>query len=159
MREIAPRHEEHWFEIYGKVALTGEPARFENRAEQLHRWYDVYAFRVGDPQERKVALLFNDITERKRTEEALRESEERFRRYFDLGLVGMAITSPSKGCLEVNDELCRMLGYEREELLRMTWAEVTHPEDLASDVANFNRVLASEFDGYSMDKRWIRKDG
>jgi PAS domain S-box-containing protein len=159
MREIAPQHEEHWFEIYGKVALTGEPARFENRAEQLHRWYDVYAFRVGDPQERKVALLFNDITERKRTEEALRESEERFRRYFDLGLVGMAITSPTKGCLEVNDELCRILGYEREELLRMTWAEMTHPDDLTADVANFNRVLAGEFDGYLMDKRWIRKDG
>ena len=159
MREIAPWHEEHWFEIYGKVALTGEPARFENRAEQLHRWFDVYAFRVGDPQERKVALLFNDITERKRTEEALRESGERFRRYFDLGLVGMAIASPSKGCLEVNDELCRILGYEREELLRMTWAEMTHPDDLAAELANFNAVLASEFDGYSMDKRWIRKDG
>ena len=159
MREIAPQHEEHWFEIYGKVALTGEPALFENRAEQLHRWYDVYAFRVGDSKERKVALLSHDITERKRTEEALRESGQRFRRYFDLGLVGMAIASPSNGCLEVNDELCRILGYEREELLRMTWAEMTHPEDLAADVANFNRVLAGEIDGYSMDKRWIRKDG
>jgi PAS domain S-box-containing protein len=159
MREIAPQHEEHWFEIYGKIALTGEPARFENRAEQLHRWYDVYAFRVGNPQDRKVAILFNDITERKRVEEALRESEERFRRYFDLGLVGMAITSPTKGCLEVNDELCRILGYRREELLRLTWAQLTHPDDLAADVANFNRVLAGEIDGYSIDKRWVRKDG
>jgi PAS domain S-box-containing protein len=159
MREIAPQHEEHWFEIYGKIALTGEPARFENRAEQLHRWYDVYTFRVGNPQDRKVAILFNDITERKRVEEALRESEERFRRYFDLGLVGMAITSPTKGCLEVNDELCRILGYRREELLRLTWAELTHPDDLAADVANFNRVLAGQIDGYSIDKRWIRKDG
>ena len=159
MREIAPKHEQHWFEIYGKIALTGEPIRFENWAEQLHRCYDVYAFRVGEAHQRRVAVLFNDITPRKRAEEAMRESEERFRRYFDLGLVGMAITSPTRGCLEVNDELCRMLGYEREELLRMTWAEVTHPEDLASDVANFNRVLAGEIDGYSLDKRWIRKDG
>src|SRR4029077_17842489 len=110
-------------------------------------------------QDRKVAILFNDITERKRVEEALRESEERFRRYFDLGLVGMAITSPTKGCLEVNDELCRILGYRREELLRLTWAELTHPDDLAADVANFNRVLAGQIDGYSIDKRWIRKDG
>jgi PAS domain-containing protein len=44
MREIAPQHEEHWFEIYGRIALTGEPVRFENQAAQLHRWYDVYAF-------------------------------------------------------------------------------------------------------------------
>ena len=50
MRELAPHHEEHWFEIYGKIALTGEPARFENRAEQLHRWYEVYAFRFGEPE-------------------------------------------------------------------------------------------------------------
>jgi PAS domain S-box-containing protein len=68
MREFAPRHEEHWFEIYGRIALTGEPLRFENRAEQLGRFYDVYAFRVGDPQARQVAILFNDITERRRDE-------------------------------------------------------------------------------------------
>ena len=50
MRELAPKHEEHWFEIYGKIALTGQPARFQNRAAQLHRWYDVYAFRIGQPE-------------------------------------------------------------------------------------------------------------
>ncbi len=71
MREFAPDHEEHWFEIYGKIALTGESIRFENRAEQLHRWYDVYAFRFGDPKNLQVAIIFNDITKRKQTEEQL----------------------------------------------------------------------------------------
>jgi PAS domain S-box-containing protein len=66
MREIAPQHEEHWFEIYGRIALTGEAMRFENEAKQLGRWYDVYAFRIEDPQCRRVGILFNDITERKR---------------------------------------------------------------------------------------------
>jgi PAS domain S-box-containing protein len=80
MREIAPLHEEHWFEIYGKIALTGEPARFENPAAQLHRWYDVYAFRVGELQERKVAILFNDITERKRLERRVLEVSDIERR-------------------------------------------------------------------------------
>ena len=88
MRDIAPLHEEHWFQIYGKIALTGEPLRFENPAEQLGRFYQVYAFRVGEPAERKVAILFNDITERKRAEAALRQSgaELRWRmagRYWD----------------------------------------------------------------------------
>ena len=69
MRELAPRHEAHWFETYGEIALTGEPKRFQNRAEQLGRWYDVYAFRYGDPQARQVAILFNDITDRKRVEQ------------------------------------------------------------------------------------------
>jgi PAS domain S-box-containing protein len=99
------------------------------------------------------------ITNRKRTEAALRTSEERFRRYFDLGLIGMAITTPAKDCVEVNDELCRILGYERRELLEKTWPEMTHPDDLAADVAQFNRVVAGEIDGYTLDKRWIRKDG
>jgi PAS domain S-box-containing protein len=100
-----------------------------------------------------------DMTERKQAEEAQRASEERFRRYFELGLVGMAMTSPTKGILEVNDELCRILGYSRNELLNLSWAEMTHPDDLAADVAQFNRVLAGEIDGYTLDKRWIRKDG
>jgi PAS domain S-box-containing protein len=77
MREIAPQHEEHWFEIYGRIVLTGEAMRFENEAKQLGRWYDVYAFRVEDPKRRRVGILFNDITERKRVEERLRASEQR----------------------------------------------------------------------------------
>lgn len=68
MRELAPNHEDHWFEIYGRVALTGESTHFENHAEQLHCWFDVYAFRFGEPHERKVAILFKDITERKQAE-------------------------------------------------------------------------------------------
>lgn len=77
MREIAPGHEQHWFDIYGKIALTGEPARFENPAKELHRWYDVYAFRIGLPENRQVAILFNDITERRRIEGELREADRR----------------------------------------------------------------------------------
>src|SRR5262249_23371430 len=79
MREIAPQHEEHWFEIYGRIALTGKSMRFENEAKQLGRWYDVYAFRVGDPGRRRVGVLFNDITERRRAEAEARASERRYR--------------------------------------------------------------------------------
>jgi PAS domain S-box-containing protein len=96
---------------------------------------------------------------RARAEKELRESEERFRSYFQLGLIGMAITSPGKRMLEVNDEICKILGYERDELLKMNWAEMTHPDDLAADFANFERVMAGEIDGYKLDKRFIRRDG
>jgi len=64
MREIAPLHEDYWFEIFGKVATTGEPVRFENHAKQLNHWYEVYAFRT-DPEQRQVAVLFKDIDARK----------------------------------------------------------------------------------------------
>jgi PAS domain S-box-containing protein len=99
------------------------------------------------------------VIERKQAEDALRKSEERFRRYFDLGLIGMAIIAPDKGCMEVNDHLCKILGYEREELLRANWAQMTHPEDLSADGEQFDRVMAGDIDGYVLDERWFRKDG
>jgi PAS domain S-box-containing protein len=100
-----------------------------------------------------------DVTENKITQQALRESQERFQRYFELGLIGMVITSPTKGILEVNDEICRILGYERKELLQMTWVDLTHPDDRSAGIRDFDRVMAGELDGYAADRKWIRKNG
>jgi diguanylate cyclase (GGDEF)-like protein/PAS domain S-box-containing protein len=75
VREMVPDIEASWIELYGKVALTGEPLRFVDWAQSMGRWFDVYAFRVDAPADRRVALLFNDITARKRAEQALVESE------------------------------------------------------------------------------------
>lgn len=83
MRDIAPDQDQHWFDLYGSVALTGEPARFENYSTPLGKWWAVYAFRIQDPALRRIAILFYDITERKQMEEALRASEERLRTLFD----------------------------------------------------------------------------
>ena len=70
IRDLVPDHEEYWFETYGKVALTGEPVRFVNEAKAMNRnWFDLYAFRVGGADSRKVAVLFTNITARKQTEE------------------------------------------------------------------------------------------
>ncbi len=91
--------------------------------------------------------------------EKLAENEQRFRSYFHLPLAGLAVTSPAKGWIDVNEHLCEMLGYSREELAARTWAEMTHPDDLAADVVQFEHVLRGEIDGYSLDKRFIRKDG
>jgi PAS domain S-box-containing protein len=125
----------------------------------IHATTSVKCRRRSDGSVDHFVALLQEITERKRMEEALRTSEERFRRSFNLGLVGMVITSPTKGFIDVNDKVCEVLGYDRRELAQMTWAELTHPDDLISDVAHFNRVLAGESDGYSIEKRFIRKDG
>jgi PAS domain S-box-containing protein len=69
MRELAPEHETHWFEIYGRIALTGEPAHFLNEAKALNRYYDVHAYRVGKPEQRQVAIVFNDISAIKRADD------------------------------------------------------------------------------------------
>ncbi len=75
-RELVPNLEPHWFETYGRVARTGEPVRFENGSEPMERWFDVLALRVGPPEARRVAILFNDISQRRQTELALRELNE-----------------------------------------------------------------------------------
>jgi diguanylate cyclase (GGDEF)-like protein/PAS domain S-box-containing protein len=85
--------------------------------------------------------------------------EKQYQNYFNLGLIGMAVTSLEKGWVDVNEKLCEILGYPREELIKLSWAEITYPDDLAADEAEFGRVLAGEIEGYAMDKRFIRKDG
>lgn len=83
MRQIAPDHEQHWFDIYGHVALTGETRRFQNPAAAFHRYYDVCAFRVGPAELRRVGIIFNDITQRRNLElqrEKLLAQEETLRK-------------------------------------------------------------------------------
>jgi len=106
-----------------------------------------------------VILLSTAILHRRKAERALKVSEERMRLFFERQIVGMAITSPEMGWLQVNDRLCRMLGYSREELLRKTWAELTYPDDLAADIEQFDRLLAGAINEYTLEKRFVRRDG
>lgn len=70
IRELVSDTEEHWLRIYGEVAMSGVSCHFDGRADSLGRWFDVYAFRIDEPEKRRVALLFNDMSERKKAEEA-----------------------------------------------------------------------------------------
>ncbi|MCC7198382.1 MAG: GAF domain-containing protein [Gammaproteobacteria bacterium] len=81
-------------------------------------------------------------------------------KFYELPFVGMAITSPvTKGWLRYNDRLCEILGYTPTELALTNWADLTHPDDLAADVKEFERALRGETDGYQIEKRFVRKDG
>lgn len=77
MRDLAPEHETFWYRTYGRIALSGRSERFEHRAEALGRWYSVHAFRVGDPADHRVAVLFEDISVRKAAEREQKENEAR----------------------------------------------------------------------------------
>lgn len=103
--------------------------------------------------------IVRDITERKLADEAKRASEAHLSAFYGLDLVGLTITSPDKGWIRINDCLCKMLEYSEQELRSMTWVELTHPDDLAADLAQFTRLLANEIDGYSLEKRFISRNG
>ena len=106
-----------------------------------------------------VLRVSHDITDAKRAEEALRESEQRFRSYFELASVGFSITSRDRRIMAVNDEYCRILGYSREELLQKTWADFTYSEDRLANESLFDQAIAGKLDAYTLNKRLVRKDG
>ncbi|HEX6571742.1 MAG TPA: PAS domain-containing protein, partial [Steroidobacteraceae bacterium] len=111
MRESHPDHEESWFEIYGEVARTGRPRRFENAARALGRIYDVYAFRVDDPAQHRVAVLFNDITARKAADLALRRSEERWTAAIEHFPQGAIIADSNEQVIYWNPAARRLHGF------------------------------------------------
>lgn len=106
-----------------------------------------------------LCLFFQTMEKHIYDEEFLRQNEEQMRLFFERQLVGMAITSPEKGWLQVNDKLCLILGYPRKELMLFSWADLTHPDDLAGDLAQFSRLLSGQINDYSLEKRFIHKDG
>lgn len=100
-----------------------------------------------------------DVTAQGEADGALRESEELFRRTFELANVGVAHVSAEGRFLRVNRRLCQLLGRDEATVLSMTFQDLTHPEDLDADLDQVARLLAGEIDSYTMEKRYVRPDG
>lgn len=161
MREIAPDQDEHWFQLYGDVARTGESTRFESFSTPLDRWWSVYAFRIGQPDQRRVGVLFNDITERKRAEEALRESAEDYRYAAELN-PQVAWTAQPDG--QLDRVAPRWKAWTGTTGLGSSYADALHPDDVARTLDAWGRSVATgepydivhrvrHLDG---EHRWIR---
>jgi PAS domain S-box-containing protein len=131
------------------------------RSDPLGGDFLVHVLPVRDESGKVTAIIHSlvDVTGSVKAQAALAKSEARFRGYFEQSVIGVAVSSPEKGWIEVNQATCDLLGYTSDELKRLTWADITHPDDLAADVAQFDRAVAGEIDSYRLEKRFIRKGG
>lgn len=104
-------------------------------------------------------LLDETVARRETAEAAQRESEERFRVTFEQAAVGIALVAPDGRWLRTNQRLCDIVGYTPDELLTKSFQDITHPDDLDSDLSSVQRMLTGEIDAYSLEKRYLRKGG
>ena len=100
-----------------------------------------------------------DVTELRATERALSAAEQRFRNAMQFAPIGMALVSPEGQWLQVNQAICELVGYEESELLTLTFQDITHPDDLGTDLAFVHALLAGEIPSYTMQKRYFHRSG
>ncbi|MGE5352635.1 MAG: PAS domain S-box protein [Acidobacteriota bacterium] len=146
------------FNKMGKVAF-GEHMIFNKKGEK--RIWELSAAQFGYLPDGRRAVITTavDITERKRYEEAVRESEERFRKTFEFASAGIAHTLPDGTWLRMNPRYSELLGYSQSELQNLSYLDVTHPDDRQKELENKRKLLSGELRYFSMEKRYIRKDG
>jgi len=135
-RELVPDHDPHWFEIFGKISLRSEPARFESEVRALGRWYDVSAYPVGGPDSRKVAVLFNDISDIKRAKEAAQQSELQLRSVLEHSRDVFYRRNVQTGrFVYISQSVQTLVGYTPDELMMLdsaTLQKMIHPDDISA---------------------------
>jgi PAS domain S-box-containing protein len=151
-REILPvlREKGHW---------NGELMVRHKDGHEFPIWLSAAMVRNDDDAPIAMIGLIKDITERKRAEDVLRESENRFRGAFENAAVGATMVDLKGKFIKVNRRICKMLGYREEELVGKTFSDVTHPDDIQIGLDHMRRMTAGEIEFASFEKRYIRKDG
>ncbi len=162
--DVFPDIPERWRTAYQQglagVVMRIEEDRFERSDGTVYwlRW-EIRPWRDKSGGIGGIIIFAEDITSGKMAEDALRESEAQHRATFENAAVGIAHVGLDGRWLRCNDALCALMGYSREELLTKTFAEITHPDDIEPDWSAVRRLLAGETETFSLEKRYIRKDG
>lgn len=163
LQTIAPGRREEYREIPARIVASGhyiyEIEHVRKDGTEFICLADVTVLR--DPQGLPLYRFgyYQDITEQRRLEASGRQTEIALRNTFENAAVGISHVAIDGTWLRVNQRLCDIVGYPREELVRKSFQDITYPDDLAPDLANVRRLLAGEIQNYSMVKRYLRKDG
>jgi len=160
--ELVPGLERSWFDIYGEVARTGRPMRFESSSVALGRWFDVHALRVGEPEQHRVAILFNDITDRRRLENHLEAAAQEHADERDMvwqASRDLFVVCGLDGIFrKANAAWTEMLGWTAQEIVGSRFDALVHPDDLAEAGMAFERVSGGMHVN-DIDVRIRMKDG
>lgn len=178
LEELAPISIETWMKLADPDDLQESGRRLNECFERKSEYYEfearmkhkegywVWVYDRGKvfewTEDGKPVMMYGthqDITERKQREEALRISEEAFRGNFENAAVGMALLDEKGKWLEVNAKLCDTVGYSEEELKKLTFQDITHPEDLDADLALLQELVEGKRSHYTMEKRYFHSDG
>lgn len=142
---------------------NGELDQFEAKiwSPVRREWLDVLISlrAITIKNEPMVLSIVNDISERKRVEKDLMESEERFRSTFEQAAVGIAHVSPDGRFIRTNQRFCDIVGYTPDEIVTMTFQDITYPADLQADLDHVRELIEGSIQTYSIEKRYVRKDG
>jgi PAS domain S-box-containing protein len=150
-RELVPDLEPFWFQTYGRVVMTGEPVRFEQRSLVMQRWFDVNAFCIGEPQNHQFAVLFTNISNRKQIE----QERERFL------LVGsdLQVITGNDGYFQwVSPTFERTLGWTASEMLSRPWTDFVHSEDLSRTITETENLFLGN-QTLNFENRYRHQDG
>jgi PAS domain S-box-containing protein len=168
LRKAAPALEDTWFQIYGGVLKSGEPAQFEQGSEALGRWFDVHAFRLATLEDRLVAILFTDVTEKRQADQRLQDLNATLEQRVaeasaDLDRVwrnasDMFVVIDSAGVFQrVNPATHRILGWSAEDMLSRAVFDFVHPDDVEPTLGALQHAQGDRLPTF--ENRYKTKDG
>ncbi len=144
-----------FYYAYQSAVMRQTAVQIEEYYEPWDMWFENRVY----PSDEGLSIFFQDITQRKKSEQALRDSEQRFKSLFDHAAVGIAHVDMDGRFIRVNPEFCKTLGYTQQEMLELTFFDVTHPDDIATSRVRMNKLISGPPQTVTAEKRYVAKNG
>lgn len=144
-----------WIGLYGKIALTGQKIKIKQYSKLLQRWYSITAF---SPKQGYFSVIFTDITEEIETKKSLEESDKRIHKIFEDSPLGIIISNKSNNFKKINRRFCELLGYTEQELLKLSFTDIIHPDYIEEYLQEKEELEKGEISTYKTEKQYLKKN-